>query len=338
MASNSNHNTIYTSKYGSITLLNRTNYATWKPDIQAVLLAANAFDIVTGAQAQPAVAGTLRQDWIKRRGIALNLLYMSTISEIRNTLTVYLDNYDITGMWEHLKSLDLSKDAVYCLNQVRAFNLEEFDKATDTIESFAQRLIGYQLKLQDTEHRLTEAVMVMKLCLGMPADPDWTVTRLTVLRDNLTFLQAVARYQVAERLRPAAAPNSNSSTTESANTVSFTHNRGGNRRNKYRHRGGSFRGNSRRTGRNTGESADSNNKCYWCLRKGHIRKDCRDYARAMEKARRGRTLDRGDGVKETANVAISYSPCTSPSPSPRVEEFEDISAYSLHEISASSTN
>ena len=45
MASNSN--TIYVSKYGSITVLNRTNYAVWKPKIQSMLLAANAFDITT---------------------------------------------------------------------------------------------------------------------------------------------------------------------------------------------------------------------------------------------------------------------------------------------------
>ena len=172
MASNSNSNSnIYTSKYGSITRLNLTNYATWKPDIQAILLAANAFDIVTGNQALPATAGATRRDWIKRRGIALSLLYMSTILEIRTTLRTYLDANDVTGMWEHLKSVDLSKDAVYCLEQVRLFNLETF-KATDTIESFSQRLIGYQLKLQDTEYKLSDTVMAMRLCLGMLADPD----------------------------------------------------------------------------------------------------------------------------------------------------------------------
>ena len=106
----------------------------------------NAYDIVTGNQVLPAATRALRQDWIKRRGIALNLLYISTILEIRTTLRTYLDANDVTGMWEHLKSVDLSKDTIYCLEQVRLFNLETF-KATDTIESFSQRLISYQLKL-----------------------------------------------------------------------------------------------------------------------------------------------------------------------------------------------
>jgi hypothetical protein len=48
-------NTTYVSEYGSITVLNRTNYATWKPDTQAVLLAGNAYDIATGTA--PELAG-----------------------------------------------------------------------------------------------------------------------------------------------------------------------------------------------------------------------------------------------------------------------------------------
>ena len=43
----------YASKYGTITLLNRTNYTTWKLDISAVLLAANALDIVLGESTAP---------------------------------------------------------------------------------------------------------------------------------------------------------------------------------------------------------------------------------------------------------------------------------------------
>jgi hypothetical protein len=36
----------YASKYGTITLLNRTNYVTWKLDITTVLLAANTLKII----------------------------------------------------------------------------------------------------------------------------------------------------------------------------------------------------------------------------------------------------------------------------------------------------
>ena len=45
--------TTYASKYGTITLLNRTNYTTWKSDISVVLLAANALDIVLGELTAP---------------------------------------------------------------------------------------------------------------------------------------------------------------------------------------------------------------------------------------------------------------------------------------------
>ena len=51
----------------------------------------------------------------------------------------------------------------------------------------------------------------------------------------------------------------------------------------------------------------------------------------MEKARQGRTCEQSNNVKETTNIAIYYS--RSSSPSPRVEEIEDISAYTSKEIS-----
>jgi hypothetical protein len=65
--------------------LNRTNYAAWKSDTTAVLLAANALDI---AIREPLVPANLTnqggQEWTKKRGTALNLLYMSTSHEISN--------------------------------------------------------------------------------------------------------------------------------------------------------------------------------------------------------------------------------------------------------------
>ena len=47
MASNSIPTT-YTSKYGKVDLLDRTNYATWNSQITAVLLASNTLELVLG--------------------------------------------------------------------------------------------------------------------------------------------------------------------------------------------------------------------------------------------------------------------------------------------------
>jgi hypothetical protein len=204
MASNTS---TYASKYGTITLLNRTNYATWKSDISAVLLAANALDIVRGDSIAPAnLANQAGQDWVKRRGIALNLLYMSTSPEIKNTLVSFLDDQNITAMWEHLATFDLSLDSVYTLKLVQEFNLESF-KSTDTIESYSQRLLSYQLKLQSSDYPIPEPQMVLRLCLGMPDTYHWNLTRQTVLRDKCSFQEAVAQFQAAERLRTNTVPN-----------------------------------------------------------------------------------------------------------------------------------
>ena len=61
---------------------------------------------------------------------------MSTSPEIRNTLTTFLDERNVTAMWEHLATLDLSHDSVYTLKLVQDFTLKTF-KSTDTIETYS---------------------------------------------------------------------------------------------------------------------------------------------------------------------------------------------------------
>lgn len=58
MASNSVTSTTHTSKYGTIDLLDRTNYAIWNSQITAILLAANALEIVLGETLAPANLAT----------------------------------------------------------------------------------------------------------------------------------------------------------------------------------------------------------------------------------------------------------------------------------------
>jgi hypothetical protein len=198
---------IYSSKYGPITLLSRTNYTTWKSDISAVLLAANALDIVLGESlAPPNLASQAGQDWSKRKGIALSLLYQSTSPEIKNTLATYLENRDVTGLWEHLATFDLSLNGVYALKLVQEFELESF-KPTDTIESYSQRLLSYQLNLQSSKYPINDPQLVLRLCIGMPNTLNWNNTRQAVLRKDCTFQEAVAQFQAAKRPRKPAEPD-----------------------------------------------------------------------------------------------------------------------------------
>jgi hypothetical protein len=156
MAPNSTTSSTHVSKYGTITLLNRTNYVTWKLDITAVLLAANAPEIVLRESPAPAnLANQAGQDWIKRRGTALNLLYMSTSPKIRNTLTSFLNERDVVAMWVHLATFNLSLDSVYTLKLLQEFTLESFQTA-DTVELYTQRLLNYQRKLQSSEYPILD--------------------------------------------------------------------------------------------------------------------------------------------------------------------------------------
>jgi hypothetical protein len=120
------------------------------------LLGANALEIVLEESRAPAnLTNQAGQDWIKRTGIALDLLYMSTSPKIRNTLATLLDRRDVVAMWEHLATFGPLLDIVYNSKLIQEFTLESF-QPSDTVETYSQRLLRYQCKLQSSEYPISE--------------------------------------------------------------------------------------------------------------------------------------------------------------------------------------
>ena len=70
-------------------------------------------------------------------------------------------------MWTHLATFDLSLNSVYTLQLIQEFTLESF-QASDNVETYSQRLLDYQRKLNSSEYPISEPQLVLKLCLGMP--------------------------------------------------------------------------------------------------------------------------------------------------------------------------
>jgi hypothetical protein len=76
------------------------------------------------------------------------------------------------------------------------------------------------------------------------------------------------------------------------------------------------RGRLRQKNTSNDASDDDKDRCFWCLKKGHIKRECRDFQRAKAKARKGRESKAESG--ETAKLANSS----------RVTEIDtDVSAY-----------
>jgi hypothetical protein len=129
-------------------------------------------------------------------------------------LSTYLENRDITGLWEHLATFDLSLNGVYTLKLVQELALESY-RPTDIVETYSQRLLSYQLKLQSSKYPIDDPQLVLKLCIGMPNTSNWDSIMQSVLREDYTFKEAVTQFQAAERLQTST------SKTDETNTANF---------------------------------------------------------------------------------------------------------------------
>jgi hypothetical protein len=109
--------------------------------------------------------------------------------------------------------------------------------------------------------------MVLRLCLGMPSTHHWNLTRQTVLRDKCTFQEAVAQFQAAERLQ---AGTSASGLTDPA-TANFAKDGSKSKgRGRWKGKKSSWKAKDKLRNTTSDTSEDESNKCFWCLRKGHM--------------------------------------------------------------------
>jgi len=243
MASNSVTPATYTSKYGTIDLLDRTNYATWNPQITCTLLAANALEIALGESLAPAnIATQAGQEWVRKRDIALRLPYNSTVPEIQKSLEPLHNSKDVVAMWTHLATFDPSLDSIFCMQLMEEFALESF-RASDTVETYSQRLLDYQNTLKSSEYPISEPRLVLKLCLGMPDASHWNLTRQIVLRDGCNFQQAVTQFLITEPQSlsaPGQAADYNSANFVESGAIGGSTSRGRGRGKTWRRGGENF--------------------------------------------------------------------------------------------------
>ncbi len=111
--------TIYSCKWGNVTILNRQNYSTFAATCQYTLIVADAWGIVMGTEQAPADINTPEgKDWKIRRNRAIQIIYNSVSKSIRPTLTDLMDKQDTKALWEHLKAKYSNKDNKILINNV----------------------------------------------------------------------------------------------------------------------------------------------------------------------------------------------------------------------------
>jgi hypothetical protein len=135
--------TLYTCKWGIVTILNRLNYTTFKASCRSTLIVAGAWSIARGADRGPIVLGSPEgKDWITRRDRGLQIIYNSTSRDIRTTLSSYMDRQDVAGLWRHLRdTYDQSNDAQFINDVLNDFPNDKYNPPNDTINAFIRKLL-----------------------------------------------------------------------------------------------------------------------------------------------------------------------------------------------------
>ena len=91
--------TIYSCKWGNVTILNRQNYSTFAATCQYTLIIADAWGIVMGTEPAPANINTPDgKDWKIHQNRAIQIIYNSVSKSIHPTLTDLMDKQDTKAL------------------------------------------------------------------------------------------------------------------------------------------------------------------------------------------------------------------------------------------------
>ena len=87
-------------------------------------------------------------------------MYHSTSDAIQSTLLSFMMKLDAPGLWDHLKKIYFKKDDLHYINQVlKDFQNNWYNPPNNIINAFTSRLRAAQVKLADTDVKLSNATL-----------------------------------------------------------------------------------------------------------------------------------------------------------------------------------
>ena len=173
-ATGSTDNDYIITKIGAkIPRLNHSNYPAWANAMRYALIGAGAWGIVNGTEYEPDVpsgGAKLRdcnkfKDYNKRFNKAVSFIYGAVTPEIQGYISSITDPEE---MWTTLQEImDIAQDEAGSAYLSDKFHREVF-KPNDTIDSYISRVLGYQARLVETKHKLTDEDVITKLLTALP--------------------------------------------------------------------------------------------------------------------------------------------------------------------------
>ena len=271
--------TKFTCKHGSTEMLSDRNYHSWKRSLKAFLIAEDAFGIVTGTEEPPnAGANAQLRDFRRRSGRAYSLIYASS-DETTRSLIDNLPDEEPNHVWTALRvAFDTSASLSGRLATVRRFHKTAMQPGT-SVSAYISTLKDIRQPLAGSEERISDNVLIGHLLSTLPETfaniagiienkpaAELTLNAVTTSLVNAETSMTLRNAQVGSNTNTA-------STIIDGNALATTVRSGSiNQGNRGQNSG---RGGHRRWQPYSNQrQAESNPKCYYCLREGHRERDC----------------------------------------------------------------
>jgi hypothetical protein len=240
-------------------------------------------------------------DYKKRKSTACSLLYSSCSTDLQGYIN---DIFEPIIMWETLsKQADESKQRGGPINLRRQLQSEKYD-GVGLISEYVSRILSYRDRLAHTSQKLSKDEVIACIIIGLPEI--WsTISTITenqpletqTLDDVVNMLNAHELKLAMQATQPTGQPNALVARHQKRKN---THQQGGRANKPYQ---------SRVQDQHIDQDGDDDDEieCWYCLKTGHMEKDCRIKKQANKKRKKSQKQEAkvslATASKATANVA-----------------------------------
>jgi hypothetical protein len=271
----------FSSHLSSIKTLNGTNFEEWNETLRVVLaimrldlaLEVNKPDAITSQSSAGAKA--YFNKWAESNKLCMMIMRLSMDKTIKNSIPQCDNAKDyLAAVSKKFVVFDKAEKS----NYMRLLTTTTYDGTTG-VREHVMRMTNLAMRLRDMKVDIPDSYLVWLILESLPDQFSALKTSYNVVKGEwgLDEMTAIV-VQQEEMMRK--------SKTESAHMVTHNHSEGerkfykGNRNNQNGNKGGNFN-NSKPQFKHKNE--DMKGKCFWCRKKGHVKKDCNRFKSWLEK-------------------------------------------------------
>ena len=304
----------FVHKNGRVPLLTTSNFKPWSVAIRHILDSVSCWEIVEGTERAPpipgnnAIAATREKynDYKKRKSTATSLIYSSCSPDLQGHVN---DIWEPKDMWETLtKQADETKHRGGPINLRRQLQSETYD-GKGPISEYISRILSYRDKLAHTPQKLSKDEVIAYILIGLPES--WSTISTIIenqpletqtLDDVVNTLNTHERKLATQATQVTQATNS----TEQSNAHVVRRQKRKNTRQQEGRANKPFQ--SRVQDQDSDQDDDDEIECWYCLKKGHMEKDCRIKKQADKKRKKRQKQEARVSLatagEYTANIAM----------------------------------